>query len=296
MFTFAIQVPGGDVMPLAIAPTDTVKMLKTAVGVKVGMATFQLYAKHSDRPETPLKRDVDGTTLAEAGLEDGDVLRVKKPSNPWPKARLAQWRVSRGITQVATSLETGFKEVGDKVDAVDGKADEILGILCGKPAPVPEGQSDKEYLKAQRFARDIASANIREVREREDKRIADEKRGRAAKVTLAAEMAEGGVEYIVGGMEGADLQEKWAKHKAQGEILQKAMRKEKREERMALGKATAKPKARGKKRQRGDPCQTLLSSPNDQDQKEEAFDIQEEMAKAIDDFAAAQIVQDAQLP
>ena len=147
-------------------------------------------------------------------------------------------------------------------------------------------------MKSQRLVRDMASANIREVREREDKRIADEKRGRAAKVTLAAEMAEGGVEYIVGGMEGADLQEKWAKHKAQGEILQKAMRKEKREERMALGKATAKPKARGKKRQRGDPCQTLLSSPNDQDQKEEAFDIQEEMAKAIDDFAAAQIVQD----
>jgi hypothetical protein len=154
---------------------------------------------------------------------------------------------------------------------------------------MPEGQSDKEYLKSQRLVRDMASANVREVREREEKRIADAKRGRAAAITEATEMAEGGVDLIVEELEGQGLKEKLEKHKAQGKVLQQAARKEKTEERkaVAMGKAAAKPKARrGKKRARAEDGAGLL--PADQDQGEEKlFDIEAEVDKLGDDDEAA---------
>ena len=285
MFNFTVLVPGGGVVPFnGVDPTDTVKSLKAAIGEKVDMATFNLYAKDltADSKESLLKRDVDGTSLFEAGLRDGGVLRVAKPSKAWPNAKKAEWRVSRGLTRVATSLNAGFTEVGGKVEAVGHKADEILGILCGKPAPKPEGQSDKEYLKAQRLAVNVAQANVREVREREEKRIADEKKGRAAGIIKAAEMADGGVDLVAGALEGADLKDKWATHQAQGVVLQAARRKEKRSEK-AQGKAAAKPKAgRGKKR--GPDC-LLPASPTDQYQKE-ASDITAEVEKPLDDETA----------
>jgi hypothetical protein len=143
MFNFTVRVPEGGVVPLAIAPTDTVKMLKAAVGVKVEMAGFSLYAKHSDRPETLLKRDVDGTTLAEAGLKDGDALRVKTPSKPWTAARLAQWRVDRGITRVATSLNTGFKAVGDKVMPSITRRMRSWVFFVANLLPCPRGRATK---------------------------------------------------------------------------------------------------------------------------------------------------------
>jgi len=291
MFNFTVLVPGGGVVPFnGVDPTDTVKSLKAAIGEKVDMATFNLYAKNltTDSRESLLKRDVDGTSLFEAGLRDGGVLRVAKPSKAWTNAKHAEWRVSRGLTRVATSLNAGFTEVGGKVEAVGHKADEILGILCGKPAPKPEGQSDKEYLKGQRLVRDVASANIREVREREEKRIADEKKGRAAGIIKAAEMADGGVDLVAGALEGADLKDKWATHQAQGVVLQAARRKEKRSAK-AQGKAAAKPKAgRGKKR--GPDC-LLPASPTDQDQKE-APDIKAEVDELMNDETAKRILGD----
>ena len=273
-----------------VDPTDTVKSLKAAIGEKVDMATFNLYAKDltADSKESLLKRDVDGTSLFEAGLRNGGVLRVAKPSKAWPAAKKAGRRVERGLTRVATSLNAGFTEVGGKVEAVGHKADEILGILCGKPAPKPEGQSDKEYLKAQRLAVNVAQANVREVREREEKRIADEKKGRAAGIIKAAEMADGGVDLVAGALEGADLEDKWATHQAQRVVLQAARRKEKRSAK-AQGKAAAKPKAgRGKKR--GPDC-LLPASPTDQDQKE-ASDIKAEVEKPLDDETAERIIGD----
>jgi hypothetical protein len=241
------------------------------------------------KSETFLKSDFDGKSLTEVGLKDGGVLRVAALSKTWSSAKQAQRRVERGITRVASSLDAGFKAIGGKVDAVDDKATAILGILCGEPAPIPVGQSNKESLKSMRLGKNILEANIREVREKEEKRIADEKRGRAAKVTEAAEMAEGGVDLIVGELDGQSLKEKLEKHKAQGKVLQQAARKEKTKERkaIAMGKAAAKPKARrGKKRARAEHGAGLL--PADQDEGEEKlFDIEAEVDKLGDDDEAA---------
>ena len=124
MTTFSVQVPGGGVEPFVdIDPTITVGKFKAVVGARVGMKSFRLFVKNPAEGSVLLKRSDDGTLLNEVGSVD---FLLKKQSQPWEPAKQAQRRLDRGITQVATSLEAGFKEVGGKVVAVDRKASEIL--------------------------------------------------------------------------------------------------------------------------------------------------------------------------
>ena len=250
MSTFTVLVPGGAVEPFVdIDPTSTVGEFKAVVGARVGMKSFRLYVKTTTEGTKHLTRSDDGTLLNEVGSVD---FQLKKQGQGWAPAKLAQWRLDRGVTQVAKSLSSGFKEVGGKVDAVAADLKVAVGILRGEAGPRPEGMSASARMEQNRVTVLVCQTENRELKKEIAATTEEKKIARSHAVTEAAQVAEGSVDVAVGGIVGENLEEKFEAHKAQGRILAVARRKEKAQERKAAAKAKVVAKPKGRKRCRAE--------------------------------------------
>ena len=242
MSTFSVLVPGGVVEPFVdIGPTSTVGEFKAVVGARVGMKSFRLYVKNPTEGTGLLTRSDDGTLLKEVGSVE---FQLKKQGQGWAPAKQAQRRMDRGLTQVATSLSSGFKAVGGKVDGVKRDTKQILESICGEAPAQREGQSDCARLKEIRHIKGHLTSEAESLREREERRKSDQRLQRSESAIATAEQADGNAELATASLDGATLEEKAALLKAQSKIVAIALRKQKAEER----KATAAPKVAAKRR------------------------------------------------
>ena len=261
MAVLTVNTPGGGVETFDDVDLDgTVKTFKTAVGARVGMASFQLHA-YIRTGTIFLKTSLLDASLTEVGLRDGAELRLRPPGGA-EKCQQAQRRLDLGTIRRATSLKRRFDKVsadvvedGDKTrnavagvasDVVVLKADagSILGVMRGEAAPNRPGQTNKDRLKEIRLVKRVLDNEAGDLREKEGIRIATGKRQRNEETIAAAVVVDGNVAMAADAMPGQSLAEKEAAHKAQGKVLTAAKRVAKAEEK-AVAKAAAKAAARG---------------------------------------------------
>ena len=218
---------------LAVA---TVGAMRQEIKARTQLSHFCLRLK-LPKGDRLLSLDEGDKSLAEAGLFEGCLIQVKNNKSK------EEWRKWRLDARVAKQLHLA-KTANEKLDAVDGKADDVLNVMRGGPPKQREGQSDCARLKEIRHIKGFLTSEAESLRDREERRKSDERLHRSESAIAAAEQADGNAELATASLDGATLEEKAALLKAQSKIVAIALRKQKAEER----KATAAPKVAAKRR------------------------------------------------
>ena len=250
--------------------STTVAAFRQELAEHMGWRSFNMYLKLAVGECLLKMKDDDAKILSSVGVAEGSVFRLARNKTA------AEWRQFR-----LKNIDRNVKDMGKDVK-------EVVGILRGEAGPRREGMTAAARLDQNVLTVRTLQTENRKLREemREDGQRA--KIARSEAVAQSAGEAQAQVDLAMGNLTGDDIEQKEHVLREQLKTLAVAKREKKKEERKAAAKAKGKANRRGKRAEEAVGQVGQL----DQDQKEEAFDIQEEMVKAIDDFAAAQIVQD----
>jgi hypothetical protein len=203
----------------------------------------------------------DSSKMVDLGIKAGETINVFKTSlTPEKKAalRLKAGEGKRSTAHghlnlhaqtqgvVVDAVMSEGQKVADKVDKVKDDTAAIRNFFEGGEVHRKEGQSDKARVKELRLLKRTVDNEIGDLKEREQKRIRQEKNDSIAAVQQAAEIAQGSVDIVVGDI--MDKETLKAQYKAQMTVITQHEKAARTAERQALQKAkgSAKGKAKGK--------------------------------------------------
>lgn len=273
-FNINLRKSSEDPKKVQVTPTTTVRELKAQEGLKGHGFFFKKSLKDADTMENLGIIAEETISVFKTGPTPGQhaTLRLKKGDTK-RSYNHAQLHAASTSTVVGAVMGEG-QRVADKVDQVKEDTSVIRNIFEGGEIPRKEGQSDQDHLGKLRLQKRALENQIIKLNEKEKIRVADAKRGRYEKVTRAAEVADGNVEFVTSGMEGATIQDKKAAevvaHQARMKLLKEAERKEKQE----LAKA-AGPKAKAKGKVKGKAKAKAKAQPPAEEHDEEAMDFEQ---------------------
>ena len=209
-FNINLRKTGEDLKKVQVTPATTVRELKAQEGFKGHVFFFKKSLKDAD-------------TMEDLGISAEETINVHKTAPT--SYRRAALRLKSGDTKrshnhaqlhaastgaVVDAVMDEGQRVADKVDKVKddtavvrGDTAALRNFFEGGEVPRKEGQSDQARLGELRVQKRLMDNEIKGLNEKEQIRVADAKRGRYEQVTRAAEVADGGVEYVASGMEGA---------------------------------------------------------------------------------------------
>ena len=226
----------------------TVAVFRQEIAARLGWRSFNLFLKLAVGRRLLKINGDDEKILGSVGVVEGSVFPVFKGKTA---VEHQQYRLEVGLTKTlraTRNVDRNVVALGEKVDAVADDLKVAVGILRGKAGPRPEGMSASARMEQNRVTVLMCQTENRELKKEIAATIEEKKIARSHAVTEAAQVAEGSVDVVVGGIVGENLEEKFEAHKAQGRILAVARRKEKAQERKAAAKAKVVAKPKGRKR------------------------------------------------
>jgi hypothetical protein len=151
--------------------------------------------------------------------------------------------------QQLNDIKANTQAIMANTTAIKDDTTAIRNALDGEEIPRKQGQTDKNRLKQLRLQKRGIDNEISDLREREQKRISNEKHESIEKVQQAAEIAQGNVQLV----EIQDEATLTQQYQAQKKVIKEKKKNEKAAERKANPKA--KGKGKGKNKSKASPKQ-----------------------------------------
>ena len=228
--------------------TKTPGAFRKEVAEALGFHNTCLYLRRPNTAgRTLLGASDNEKLLADVGVVAECVIQVKRNRTA---AELQQYRLEHGLTKtlrINHNIDANVVEIGNKVDGVADDVGEVKKVLCGGAPTRREGQTASERIKEIRHTKALLTSEAEGLRQEvaEDKDA--KKLQRLKGLAEVAEVADGSVALVVSGLEGDTLDEKIARHKAQGKLLKQQKREEAKLEKGAVAAAAGKRPIRPKK-------------------------------------------------